>query len=89
MVLSLLQHVHDAKSLAAQGKRILGAGRDQAAAEGSHQIVNLVSQRNDAAGYRSRLGITGKARHVVLVNGLCHSGILTIQKGILTAHNPL
>ena len=39
--------------------------------------------------YSINLGITGKARHVVLVNGLCHSGILTIQKGILTAHNPL
>ena len=89
MILCLNQHIYHAQSLTAQSKWILGAGRNQTAAEGSHDIINLVSQGNDTASNTCRLSIASKPWHVVFVDSLSNSSSLTIKLCILATHDAL
>ena len=64
------QSLHQPQGRSAQGKRIFGAGGRQPGCKHPGQRIQPVSQADDQSRPRLRQDIAGKARQVVLEDGL-------------------
>ena len=76
-------------SLTPQRVGILRTCRNQTAAEGSHNIIQLIRNADQTARHSLRQLIAGKARQVMFINALRYSGIFTVEFGVFPAHDAL
>ena len=74
---------------ATQRVGVLGTAGFLADTEDAHQGIDLVGQGNRHAGFALRQGVAGKARQVLLIQGLGHVVWLAFALGQVEAHDAL
>ena len=89
LIFCLGQRIDQSQCLSPQREGILRTRWDQAAAERRDHIVDLVRNAHDTPRHSLGLLVSGKARHVVLVNRKRHFLGLAIQTRILASHDAL
>jgi hypothetical protein len=83
------QHADHAQRMAAQRKRVLVARGQVADAEHADQGFQLVGQRHHHAGGVARQRVAGKARLVVVFDGIGHVFAQAVVAGVVAAHDAL
>ncbi len=86
---ALDEHAHDAQRVAAQRVRVLVAAGQLADAEQPGQRLELVGQRQRQSGLAARQRIAGKARPVLVLDGLRDGLGLAVVARVVAAHHAL
>ncbi len=85
----LQDEIANSLSLATQGIRVLGAGRNEIGDKTAADYVDFVRQGHQDAFFGMGEGIPGKARLVMLADGLGHSLFFPGRQGIFPPHYSL